>query len=704
MLWQFWQPRVADLDIQPVPAVPATCTVTEAVARLKAQEADLLLVTGDDGQVQGYLRTWDILTWLPQTTPNPWSNPVGSLPLKPVGTISLQESLQVERLDVHDHTPLVVTDTDGSPVGILKKQFVPHDLSTLYRRFYQHILDLLPVAVIAVRRDGKIVAHNSNAAKILGLPSDQVLGAQITDLIPHTGLPHVMQSGEQQPDARIVINQSVYRSSRSPIFHNHEVVGAVAILQDISDMEAANQKLDAVEEINRELNDIIDLSADGLVISDGQGILLRMNKAYEQIVGVKAEDFIGQHVNLLKEKGHLSDIVTSRVLQTGRQATICLEVRGREVLLTGKPIYNTAGELYRVVANIRDLTELNMLKEQVNTFKELSHRYLAELARLRAKEIQVDMIAESIPMRRVVELALRVAQVDSNVLITGESGTGKEVLAKLIHKTSPRQAGPFITINCGAIPPALLESELFGYEGGAFTGAKSGGKPGLLETAQGGTIFLDEIAEMSLDLQVKLLRVIQDRSFFKVGSNRPVNLDVRIIAATNRQLRAQVAQGQFREDLFYRLNVVQISIPPLRERKEDIHSLVMHFLHKFNRKYHFQKRITPQVMAQLCAYHWPGNVRELENTIERMVVLTQGDILDINLLFLHGSPSAGEAPAFPAGQNPGSLAEILAETERAVLVDTYERCRSTRQTARMLGISQPSVVRKLRKYGYQQVK
>ncbi|KKM11172.1 hypothetical protein SY88_09945 [Clostridiales bacterium PH28_bin88] len=452
--------------------------------------------------------------------------------------------------------------------------------------------------------------------------------------------------------------------------------------------------LEKVLEINRELNDVIDLSADGLVVSDSDGTLLRMNKAYEQIVGVKAQDFIGKPAAELKKCGVLPEVVTTRVLESGKQENLCLRIRGREVLLTGRPIFDDEGKIFRVVATIRDLNELNMLKEQVQTFKELHDRYLAELAQLRAKEVKVDIVADSAAMRRTMDLALKMAQVESNVLITGESGTGKEVVAKLIHRASQRRDGPFITINCGAIPPALLESELFGYEPGAFTGAKRSGKPGLFETAQGGTIFLDEVAEMPLDLQVKLLRVIQERVCFRLGGHKPVALDVRIIAATNKNLPEMIAGGLFREDLFYRLNVVQIFIPPLRERKEDIPSLVMHFLAKFNKKYHFQKRISPEAMGGLLHYSWPGNVRELENTIERMVVLSAGDTIEPQLL----SENGPEFRTPPTGSR--LLRDVMEETEKIMLVSAYEKHGSTRTVARALGISQPSVVRKLRKYGY----
>jgi transcriptional regulator with PAS, ATPase and Fis domain len=296
-------------------------------------------------------------------------------------------------------------------------------------------------------------------------------------------------------------------------------------------------------------------------------------------------------------------------------------------------------------------------------------------------------------MRQKLDLAFHVAHVDSTVLILGESGVGKELIAQLIHRASKRSKEPFIKINCGAIPTNLLESEFFGYEPGAFTGALREGKPGLFELAQGGTLFLDEVGEIPLDLQVKILRTLQDKEITRVGGKKNINLDVRIVAATNRDLEKMMQENTFREDLYYRLNVVPIVLPPLRNRKEDILPLINDFLAKFQLQYGYQKWIHPDVMERLLNYDWPGNIRELENTIERLVVTSRGEcILPENLA---GIPAAS---ADPGKQLKTSLKRTLESNEKKIIADVYRNVKSTRKAAVLLGISQSSLVKKLNKY------
>lgn len=467
----------------------------------------------------------------------------------------------------------------------------------------------------------------------------------------------------------------------------------LVILKDLTKTKAAEEKIDAIEETNKELNDIINLSADGLVSLDGNGILLRMNEAYEKIVGIKAQEFVGKPAMQLKKQGYLPDLVSRHVMKDLKPKNLCLNIRGKEVLLTGRPVFNSNGKLIRIVANIRDMTELNNLKEEIKKFQELTTRYETELQRLRAKEFQGDLIGESAKMKKVVELVIQAAQVESNILICGETGTGKEMVAKMVHRNSQRKDGPFIAVNCGALPAALLESELFGYVPGAFTGADKKGKIGLFDAAKGGTLFLDEIGEMPLEMQVKLLRAIQEKKIRRVGGNQEIAVDVRVVSATNKDLKSMVDEGRFREDLFYRLNVIKISLPPLRARKEDIPSLVGHFLQRFNQKYGFRKRLPEGMVAKLMTYDWPGNVRELENTIERLVVLSQGLNLDIELISDEIINSIN-----PVIASTKSLKEILMEKEKEIILKTYQECGSTRAAARKLGVSQATVSRKLQKY------
>jgi TyrR family helix-turn-helix protein len=297
-------------------------------------------------------------------------------------------------------------------------------------------------------------------------------------------------------------------------------------------------------------------------------------------------------------------------------------------------------------------------------------------------------------------LALRLSQVESTILVEGESGVGKEVFAEMVHNSGPRKDHPFIKINCGAIPDQLLESELFGYVSGAFTGARKQGKAGLLEAANGGSLFLDEIGEMPLRLQVKLLRVLQEKNITRVGDSVPIKVNVRVMAATNRNLAAMVQAGQFRKDLFYRLNVVPVRIPPLRERKEDILVLAYRFLDSCNKRYRFSKQIDREVLNCLLEYEWPGNVRELENMVEQMVVVTQGELITLDDLpkpLKRGLTCAQISP-LPAMEDK-SLKEIMEEVERSALLYAYRKHKTTRRMALNLGIHQSTVVRKMNQYG-----
>lgn len=308
------------------------------------------------------------------------------------------------------------------------------------------------------------------------------------------------------------------------------------------------------------------------------------------------------------------------------------------------------------------------------------------------------IIGQSIVMKQICELAVRVARVDATVLIWGETGVGKGAIAREIHKNSPRSKGPYIEINCAAIPGNLLESELFGYAKGAFTGASLKGKPGMFELANGGTILLDEIGEMPLNLQVKLLHVIQEREVTRIGGTQPLELDVRVIAAANRNLEDLVKRGEFREDLYYRLNVVPIYIPPLRTRQEDIPLLVDYFVHMFNNKYQMQKRFEERAVAALTNYSWPGNIRELENFIERVLIMTNEDIM--TCAHLKGLPEQEKVETIPEVSNiQMGLDEAIALVEKQMIARALTMSGSTRKAANILRVSQPTIVRKAKKYG-----
>mgnify|MGYP001212055153 CR=1 FL=1 len=560
--------------------------------------------------------------------------------------------------------------------------------------YWNEILDSIHNGVIVVNRQGLIVVINKAAAELVNYPQAQALGTRVDIVVPNTKLLEIMDSGQAEYNCRLEIANRTVISNRSPIRKGDTIIGAVGIFQDVSDFDAISQQLDVVKEMNKELDAVIESLDDGIVVADRNGFILRANYAYQQMTGITAEEFVGKHVRELVRQGYIGRSVTEMVVERNSRVTIVDIRNNKELLLSGNPVYNDDGELVRVVTAIRDVTQLNDLKEKLAETEEIKNRYYQELEHLRSQQPFKKIITNNTEMCQKLDLAFHVAQVDSTVLILGESGVGKELIAQLIHRASKRSKGPFIKINCGAIPANLLESEFFGYEPGAFTGALKEGKLGLFELAQGGTLFLDEIGEIPFEMQVKILRTLQDKEMTRVGGKKSINLDVRIVAATNRDLKKMVEENMFREDLYYRLNVVPILLPPLRSRKEDIVPLTSDFLAKFNGQYGYQKWIHPEVMERLLSYDWPGNIRELENTIERLVVTSREEcILPENLA---GIPVA---KAEPVGQPMTSVKMALEKEERRIIADVYGRLRSTRKAAAVLGMSQSSLVKKINKYG-----
>ena len=451
------------------------------------------------------------------------------------------------------------------------------------------------------------------------------------------------------------------------------------------------------DKLNRALDAIIENSYDGIYITDQDGITLYTNSAIERITGIPKEYYIGKSVDQLIKRGILNASVTHKVVKLRRTVSVVQDnFAGKETLITGSPVFNAEGEIEQVVTNIRDLSDLNELMHELTKVNELNNQYKQEIEKLRKITSKDGVVFVSDKMKMIYEIAERISDIDATVLILGETGVGKDVLARNIYNRSIRsKKGDFIKINCGAIPADLLESELFGYEGGAFTGANQKGKPGMFELAESGILFLDEVGELPLQLQVKLLRALQEREIQRIGGTKPKKIDVRIIAATNRNLSEMVKSGDFREDLFYRLNVIPITIPPLRERREDILALTDLFLTKANEQYKFSKEIDSRLKEYFYQHDWPGNVRELINIVERLVVLTDNQILSINDLPEEYQPENRNQPNLNATL---TLKEAVERAEKEILTKAAQTYHTTYEIAEALDSSQATIVRKLKKY------
>lgn len=440
-----------------------------------------------------------------------------------------------------------------------------------------------------------------------------------------------------------------------------------------------------------DFHEIFNNSFDGIFVADSDGRALMVNAGCERNYDLPAGEMIGRHVFELERQGFIRPVIAPRVIATKQRVTAIQKTHaGKTIMATGIPLFDETGAVRRVIINSRDTTELASLQEELAKTRDDLARAETEVAVLRRDKLTFQgVVIRSEAMQRLAELAVRVAKSDATVLLTGESGVGKEVIARLIQKESLRSNAAFIKINCGAIPRDLLEAELFGYEAGAFTGASKKGKPGLIELADGGTLFLDEVGELPLEMQVKLLHVLQDRSFSRVGGTRPLAIDIRVVAATNRDLEKLVAQSIFRSDLFYRLNVVPIEIPPLRERREDILALLLEALDTFNSQYRSKRCFSPATIRQLIDYNWPGNVRELRNIVERLVVTAVKDTIEPESL-----PATFPTAKASTSAKRDFKAMIRAQ-EQGLIAEALKRTGSTRAAAAELGISQSTVVRKL---------
>ncbi|MFM1651743.1 sigma-54 interaction domain-containing protein [Brevibacillus sp. B_LB10_24] len=459
------------------------------------------------------------------------------------------------------------------------------------------------------------------------------------------------------------------------------------------------QQVDKTKELLSELQLIFDHSFDEIYVADGQGVTLYVNPACERTTGKPPSYYIGRSCYELEQDGDIIHSLNPKVIETKQMQTGRVIVGGKQFIVTANPVFDKEGKLHRIISNVRDVTELAELQKRLEEAEKLVGYYRDELNQLRSDQSKdKDIIAQSKVMTDILQLAQKIAVVDSTVLLLGESGVGKGVLAKYLHTHSPRKDQPFVHINCGAIPANLLESELFGYEAGAFTGAERRGKTGLIESADKGTLFLDEIAEIPPALQVKILQVIQEKKFKKLGGSRPVEVDVRIIAATHRDLQQMVKNGEFREDLFYRIHVIPIHIPAIRYRPEDIRLLIEHFRQYFNGKFGRSVKLEEEALQSLLAYHWPGNVREIENLMERLIVTVDSSVIKAEDLpdYLQPAPFSGEEAVIVKELVP--IKEAVEEVEKQILHRAWKQYRTSRKIARVLGVNQATVLRKMHKY------
>lgn len=457
------------------------------------------------------------------------------------------------------------------------------------------------------------------------------------------------------------------------------------------------------------LDAIMDSSYDGLFVMDGKGNPVQVNKAFERITGIKADTLLNRDIDELIKEGIFSRSACREALQRKETVTIRSRLQnGRVAIITARPFFNRSDEIDFVVANVRDITELNLIRQQLEKCDDGTDDDPDKTQKVRVYTLEgekgwyAEFIARSRRMKVLYDRVCKVSQFDTTVLLHGESGVGKKLLAKMIHKMSSRKEMPFVEINCAALPEQLLETELFGYEKGAFTGASSQGKRGLLEVANGGTILLDEICGMPPSLQIKLLSVLDEMRFKRIGGVKELMLDVRLIVASNAEPKELIQKGILREDLVYRLGIFPIRVPALRERKKDIPELIDFCLKKLNLKYKLDKRLSPGAASILQDYDYPGNVRELRNIVERIVIETEGveigeESIPPEVISLHALPQQEDGQADITG-GAARLKERIETLEEQIVLEAVNTYGSTHKAAKVLGVSQSTVVRKIKKY------
>ncbi|QOT00664.1 sigma 54-interacting transcriptional regulator [Brevibacterium sp. JNUCC-42] len=568
------------------------------------------------------------------------------------------------------------------------------------QREYDTMLNSTHDAIIAVNEEGLVTIFNRASEKLMGRTKDEIIGTRAEHTIPNTRLHCVLTSGQPEinqeqaltNDTRIITNRVPVRNDAG------DVVGAVSIFRDITEIIALLEEVTDLKELQSLLQGILHSSDEAISVVDGDGIGLLINPAYTRITGMTPDDVIGKPATVDISEGESMHMQVLRTKKPVRGVRMKLGPMRKDVVVNVAPVL-VNGELRGSVGVIHDISEFKTLSEELETAKRI-------IRTLEAKYTFDDIIGDSEPMKGAIEQAKLAAMTPATVILRGESGTGKELFAHAIHNGSSRKYNQFIRVNCASLSETLLESELFGYEEGAFTGAKRGGKRGLFEEASGGTIFLDEIGELSMGMQAKLLRVLQEKEIIRVGGTKATPIDVRIIAATHVHMETAIQAGKFREDLYYRLHVLPIYIPPLRQRQEDLEPLAIFLLQKFNLEYgrHVQ-HINKSTLDGLQGYRWPGNVRELENILGRAIIhmkFTEVEIMPHHLPPLERThvPQGESMQQKPASRENRTLKQAVEEAEKQCILQELQKAKGNRtEAARQLGVSLRNLYYKMEKLG-----
>lgn len=592
-----------------------------------------------------------------------------------------------------------VVNGEGKVVGLLCKANMVMTLfrhSELLNVQLKAILDSLHNGVIAVDSRGLVTHVNIGARRILGLKVADSLGQPFAKLLPNLDLTSALARGEVKIGLKYKHRNITMVVNITPLNIGGDIAGGIVVFQDLTDLEQAARELETVKALNKTFDTVLNIIHDGIIVVDKKGKTTLVNQAMSDFLALHPQEIMGRHITDVIEGSRLHVVANTGVLESSDVLTI----GGRPIIVSrlpiikeGKVVGAVGKAVFPQLAEVQELAEkIRLLENKVSFFQE-------ELQKNKtAQDVLKGIVAQSSEMKKLKDEIVIVASSSSTVLITGESGTGKEGVAHAVHLCSGRCNKPFIKVNCAAIPENLIEAEMFGYVEGAFTGAAKTGKPGRLELADGGTLFLDEIGDMPLTLQSKLLRVLQEREFERLGSTKSIKVNVRILAATNKNLDKAISAGEFRADLYYRLNVINLHLPPLRERSEDIMLLTDYFIAKFNRILKGDVRgIADEAAERLINYSWPGNIRELENVVERAVNYTRSGSIQLSHLPEQiRNNGASDRPALPGGiRHQDKIGRI----EREIIAAALEKAGGNKtKAAKLLNLSRSRLYDKLLKY------
>lgn len=549
----------------------------------------------------------------------------------------------------------------------------------------EQVLENIPLGIIVIDSNCYITYMNEYALGLIKKNVNEVIGTSILNLMPNSELPKVMQERKKEIGKIHHIGNKIVISNSSPIISNKNAIGSLTVFQDISE-------LIGLKELNERYKKILETSHDLICFVDENRKISYINPAYKKNFNVTEENTLGKDLAELSPDGYRMKVFSSKKAVEN----VLLTKNNVDILSNIEPIF--IDNYFKGVISIsKTVNEIKDIAERLKYSEEELNYYKTELKRHNKLSSSFDsIIGSSSSLKDILITTDKASASTSTVLIRGESGTGKELIAKAIHNNSTRKDKPFVRVNCAAIPENLLESELFGYEKGAFTGALRS-KPGKLNIADTGTLFLDEIGDMPVSMQVKLLRVLQEREFESVGGLITQKVDIRIIAATNRNLEQMIKNREFREDLYYRLNVISILLPPLRKRKEDINLLVEHFIKDISKKLDKNIRsIDKPSLYALMNYQWPGNIRELENVIERAINMCEGDCITPKDLPIYITNIENQNNSITIDENSPIL--TLEDYEKRVLALAMKKYKSYNKVGKVLGITHRTVALKCKKY------